>query len=507
MKRLIFLVCIVCLAFVPTVTAVTSYYGNFSLAGTAAYPILSGENITHMDVGWGSVGGTLQYSNFSESACWKATSKHFWYTQFQPTNTMRGYKKNPVYYAGDMVSAPSSMDWNYTNADPNYNYNVTACLVCSNDGTNVDVIAFQGFSIVTELPSENVTAHFNMTPANGPVPLYVQFDDTSLNTDGTTIYNWSITPIDGVVGPTASVRNHSAYFVSPGIFTVSHGVEGPHGSDIETQDITIYNGSSEYVTTGFAAMDLPRWVQLSGATINLHDVGNGSWKNTSSSTTGYEEITTFANSTIDAYASMTGYSDISLTGKTPWNGGTYTFDMLPTGYANVSSGNVTLYVSIWGSDVTSKLVGATVNMVYLDDTGQQIANYRITDSSGMVSFVVPNQTTIYLYAEMAGYANGATTVSSGDGDGGTASVYEDITLQRLYVTTAPTATTLPGGGTPTTAPPTVDPYPCDADHPENCQRKQTELANDLIAWAPDLVNLFIIATIIGVLSMMMKGFK
>ena len=119
----------------------------------------------------------------------------------------------------------------------------------------------------------------------------------------------------------------------------------------------------------------------------------------------------------------------------------------------------------------------------------------------MVSFVVPNNTVIYLYAEKAGYTRGGTTINSGTGSGGSAAVYAEITLQRTTVTTAPTVTTLPGGGTPA---PTVDPYPCDADHPENCKRKQTEMGNTLIQWGPDLLLLFICATIIGTIKLMMK---
>jgi len=358
--------------------------------------------------------------------------------------------------------------------------------------------------------SPDVVADFEGSPLSGPAPLYVQFSDTSTNTDGTTVYNWTITPTTGVVGYSGSAKDHFAYFTAPGNYSISHGVEGPAGSDIEdkTDYITVYSPTTDYATTGFVAMDKPRWIQLAGATINLFDVGNGTWSNTTSSTTGLEYITTRTNSTINAYASMAGYYDIQLLGKAPWDGGFYTIEMLPTGYANVSAGDITLYVTIWGYDgVSSRLSGAAVNRVYIAD-GQQVADYRITDSSGIVSFVVPNQTLIYLYAEKAGYTKGGTTINSGTGNGGDAAVYADITLQKQYVTTAPTTvvTTLPGGGTPTTQQ-TVDPYPCDADHPENCQRKQTDLANTVIVWAPDLVNLFILATIFGVFTMMMKGIK
>ena len=78
------------------------------------------------------------------------------------------------------------------------------------------------------------------------------------------------------------------------------------------------------------------------------------------------------------------------------------------------------------------------------------------------------------------------------------------------VTTAPTPTTLPGGGTPTVTI-TVDPYPCvgDGSYQDtlNCQRKQGEMGADLIAYGPDLVKFFIMLTFVGGLALIGKGFK
>jgi hypothetical protein len=250
-------------------------------------------------------------------------------------------------------------------------------------------------------------------------------------------------------------------------------------------------------------MDNPRWIQLAGATINLLDVENNSWKNVSSSATGYETITTLTNHTISAYASMLGYGDVQLISQPAWDDGVYKLLLYPKGYANVTAGSVTLYVNVWDYPDTARLSGATVNMAYQED-GSQFNDYRITDSSGIAQFVVPNQTTIYLYGEKAGYSPSGTTIDSGNGNGGEAAVYADITLQRQYVTTAPTATTLPGGGTPTATPVTVDPCPCDATRPECCEQKQTEMANDLIGVGPDLMWFFILLTFIGGIKLISK---
>lgn len=362
----------------------------------------------------------------------------------------------------------------------------------------IDVVLLSQWTTINEITcwagiDPTPVADFSATPTSGPASLYVSFTD---NSPYGTAWNWSITPTTGVIGYIGSVRNHSASFATPGNYTISHGVSNSFGSDIETKTdyITVYNATTAYITTGFAAMDKPRWVQLAGATINLYDVANGSWKNTSSSTTGYEEITTIANGTINAYASLAGYGDVQLLSKPAWNGGTYTLEMLPIGYANVTAGSVTLYVSTWGSDVTNKMPGVTVNLAYLL-SGSQYSDYRVTGSAGIAEFVVPNQTTIYIYASKAGYAPGGTTVSSGTGNGGNASVYADITLQRQYVTTAPTSTTLPGGGTPTTAV-TVD--------PRTSEEKQTDMANILLDYGDELVLFFIMLTFIGGIKLIGK---
>lgn len=349
-------------------------------------------------------------------------------------------------------------------------------------------------------------ADFTGEPASGAAPLYVLFNDTSTNDAGICTYTWTIEPASGVsAGATGTMENHAASFSVPGSYNVSHGVSCAAGSDFEnkTDYITVYNATTDYITTHFVVMDEPRWSQLAGSTINMLDIENGTWKNVSPSTAGYEGITTLSNHTISAFASMTGYSDDELIAQPAWSGGDYRLLLFPTGYGNVSAGNVTVYVSVYDSDVLAnqgRVADAAVNMAY-SSGGDQVNDYRTTDAAGMVSFVVPNNTVIYLYAEKAGYTRGGTTINSGTGSGGSAAVYAEITLARTTVTTAPTVTTLPGGGTPA---PTVDPYPCDADHPENCKRKQTDMANSLIEWGPDLLMLFIFATIIGVFKMIAK---
>jgi PKD repeat protein len=363
-------------------------------------------------------------------------------------------------------------------------------------------------------PGHAPLANFTAVPTSGPASLYVLLNDASTNLTGSETFNWSISPSTGVVGATSTTKDSSASFATPGNYTVSHGVSNLMGSSIETKVnyITVYNATTDYIISAFAAMDQPRWVQLAGSTINLLDVENGTWKNTSPSALGYETIITKTGHHISAYASMSGYGDADLLSQPAWNGGVYQILMFPTGYNNVTAGNVTLYVNVWDHATSQRLPGATVNMAY-NIAGAQYNDYRVTPSSGVATFIVPNKTTIYLYGEKAGYKQAGTTVYSGTGSGGSASVTGDITLIQEYVTTAPTTTAIPTG-VPTVCDSTgchvitVDPYPCIGDGSDsdnaNCQRKQTEMASQLIAWGPQLELLFIIATVIGVFKIMTK---
>lgn len=347
-------------------------------------------------------------------------------------------------------------------------------------------------------------ANFTGAPRSGAAPLYVMLDDTSENEYGTCTYNWTLTPAAGIsAGATGTLENHAASFSVPGNYTVVHGVSCDVGSNTSTKTdyITVYNATTDYITTAFAAMDSPRWVQLAGATMNLLDIENGSWVNATPSATGYLEITTLSNHTINAYASMLGYDDADLLAQPAWGGGVYKILMYPENYGNVSAGNVTLYVTVYGSDV-EELSGAEVEVTW--DPWAENIKQSVTDSSGMVSFVVPNQTTIYIAAEKQGYTGFGTSMDSGNGDGGSAAIYKEITLQRNYLTPTATQTTLPGGGTPTPAV-TILPGCEDPDSPECTAARQQFMADDVTEQLMEFMPLFWLAILIGLVKLIFKG--
>jgi PKD repeat protein len=291
-------------------------------------------------------------------------------------------------------------------------------------------------------------SNFMAAPLNATAPAYVAFTDTSQYEYGTCTYNWSFTPSDGIIGSPGFLEQESptVYFTEVGDYTVSHGVSCDAGSNISTKTdyIHILN-STGAITTCFAAIDALSGYQLSGANFQMYDIQNTTWTNKTASSTGSECLTTMAGNTINTYTDMLGYDDGELLASTARASPDYPILMFPANATNVSAGNLTLYVTV--RDMYSPglpISGAQVDMTYNFPSTEQ----KTTGASGMVSFVVPNQTTIYLAAQKSGYSGKSVSTDSGNGNGGDASVSITIYLPQLTVTTATTVTTLPGGGTP-----------------------------------------------------------
>lgn len=480
MKRVLFVLLVLTLLTIP----VSAIDFNFTPSGLGGYNYSEPYYITPGTYTKGAtltVITTANHQDFCNHISFPSASTQIDIRDYQGTGWQTGgISANDNYAAGNRKA-------NYT----------VGFVYCGNGWNAAKVWFSTGYATHT-------TANFTASPTSGAAPLYVIFTDTSTNTTSSSVYNWSISPVYGIVASGLTSKDATASFSQPGNYTITHGVSGLFNSDIKTRTdyITVYNATTDYITTGFAAMDEPRWVQLAGSSIRLHDVENNTWKNVTSSVTGYEEITTLSNHTINAYASLAGYGDADLLAKPAWNGGVYQILMYPTGYGNVSAGNITLYVNVWAD--SARLSGATVNIAYADG-GDQINNYATTGSGGTATFIVPNKTTIYIYGEKVGYSRAGTTVYSGTGNGGSSSVSADVTLVKNSVTPTATVTTLPGGGTPT---PTVTILPyCDkskSDYDESkCRSSHGNYSLNILAeYMDDLVMLCIFVTI-----MYLLGFK
>jgi len=345
-------------------------------------------------------------------------------------------------------------------------------------------------------------ANFTGAPLAGVAPLNVAFTDTSENEYGGCTYNWSITPTTNVTGNVGVLENHNAAFNGVGNYTVSHGVECPAGSNISTKTdyIWVY-APNETETTYFYTYNPLSGYEIRNSNIYLNDIENGSWVNSTNDADGRLGITALSTHHINAYSDKEGFGDGELLNQLA-SGLSYPLIMFPSNVTNVSAGNVTLYINVidtWAPG--TPVSGATVSITYAWPAIQ----YGTTNEAGMISFTVPNNTVIQVAANKAGYTGVSDSVNSGTGSGGEASVSKTLYITKKTVTTAPTATTLPGGGTPT---PQVTHLPhCDssaADYDEAlCRASKGGVGLNLLAdYMDDLILLCIFVTI-----MYLLGFK
>ena len=339
------------------------------------------------------------------------------------------------------------------------------------------------------------TANFTGTPTSGQAALYVAFQDTSLNTTSSSTYNWSVSPDTGVIGEESTSAYPTFAFTLNGNYTITHGVTNTFGANVsssvvtKTNYITVYN-STATTTTTFWAVD-PLGHRVWDSAISLRDVQNSSWTNTSSPSGGVATIISLIGHTINGYATAAGYNDGETLGITADGVSGGIILMTPTNITNVSAGYVTLYVYVKESVGNAPISGAYVNLAYAEG-GSTRNDGSTTSTEGIASFIVPNNTLIYIYGEKVGYDKVSTTKDSGSGSGGSASVNVILYMGGQTVTPTVTATTGPGG----TVPVTVD--------PRTPAEKEADIANILIDYGDMLVLFFIALTVIGGVKMIAK---
>lgn len=379
-------------------------------------------------------------------------------------------------------------------------YNVTTQEFICNDGH-----WHLGLIIVTG-GSPTIETNFTGTPTSGSGPLNVALTDTSLNATYSPIYNWTIAPATGwyLTSGTINSKDIAAAFVTNGNYTITHGVSTPFSSDIETKTdyIWVYN-STATKTKYFQTIDGTNGNIVLNSSIQLNDIENSSWVNaTGLINDGTSSITTIQGHHINAYAQALGYSDSDSLNRL--NDGTPEYIMMwPTFAQNVSTGNVSLYVTVKDKDTKANIVGAGVTASLSTGSSQSTT----TNEAGIAYFVVTNNTMALITAQAIGqgYQTATTTINTGTGSGGSASAAATILLGKNTVTPvfSTVVTTLPGGGTPT---PTVTILPgCEdtisAEGQAKCRAAQSNQGlSYLSANMMDIIQICVFVTILYLLG-------
>lgn len=247
-----------------------------------------------------------------------------------------------------------------------------------------------------------------------------------------------------------------------------------------------------YIRTEIATIDI-YGARIYGTTINILDVEAGVWKNSTNDVDGLLYIDTLPYHTLNVYGSYDliadQYLDAQLIGiSTGYDGGIRFYLVMYPADIDPGLGNVNLYVTVLDNN---GLVPIPTALVKVGIPGNPtLSGY--TSSSGVQRFVVPNQTVLHITAEKSGYQTGGTIINSGTG------VTADaiIALDRITVTPTTTGYIPTGGITPIV---TFD--------SRTANQKDTDMMEIIRNAGPDLINLAIAATVIGLLGLMMKGLK
>lgn len=356
------------------------------------------------------------------------------------------------------------------------------------------------YFIYNTTPAPTPIINFTATPTTGPAALSVTLSVVNYTETNGTI-SWTFGD-----GQSARVTTESTTHVyqNAGIYSVRMDYFGKYSKfpgQVQINDYINVTAPNVTSVTHAVARDLYTGFAINGAQVDMYDVENSSWTNTTT-TNGEGSITTLLGHTINIWGSAIGYEDDNLIGVPEVNGGYYSLLLTPTNITtyNTTPGNLTLAVTVQDLQIPHQtLSGAQVTAAW----GSQYAS-GTSNAAGSVFFTVPNNTAIHLSAFKSGYASGSSTHITGTANGGSTMETAIVYIGTDYITPTVTATTGPGG----TVPQTVDPYPCigdgSAQDTANCQRKQGSMAADLISYGPDLVKFFIMLTFIGGLLLITK---
>ena len=282
------------------------------------------------------------------------------------------------------------------------------------------------------------------SPLTGSAPLSVSFSVSNLTNKTGLVWSFG----DGNI-TTATGTPIGHIYQNQGTYSVR--------LDYMNGSAPAYIQKNNYITVGAPNATKTKWFQTIDGTngnivlnssIQLQDIENSSWVNATGLTAdGMSSITTLEGHHINAYAQALGYSDSD--DLNILNDGTPSYIMMwPTFAKNVSTGNVSLYVTVKDKDTKANIVGAGVTASLASGSMS-----TTTNEAGIAYFVVKNSSMVLITAQAIGqgYQTATTTINTGTASGGSASAAATILLGKNTVipTFTTSVTTLPGGGTPT----------------------------------------------------------
>jgi len=250
------------------------------------------------------------------------------------------------------------------------------------------------------------------------------------------------------------------------------------------------------IPAGYVRNNLYVWdqndAQITGADVDVLDVENASWTNTTADADGWIIIDTLPYHTVNVYAHYPTagiYLPNEILGlETGYYGG-HNWVLVLYPYVTTPSGFVTLYINTRNYDTKAVLTGVNLqikNLVTGATTGES------TGSTDSVSTVVTNATNYQITGSKSGYLSKTININSGEGP----SKIVILELSKATVTVVPTSTIPSGGVTPVITQDPNDP----ALHDGDTSLKAQEMMNWLAMNGMDLVQLCFLVTVLALLG-------
>lgn len=260
----------------------------------------------------------------------------------------------------------------------------------------------------------------------------------------------------------------------PGTYTIEAVFWEGEGGGRAYDNFTVA-GQGVTVEIIFRTKDYSSGATVAPSTISVRNLGNSTvWYN-ETTVSGTYEFRAIRGQYYQWMATAAGYEDSELLSNK------FTIDrsidITLRKEITVAAGNNTCWVSVSDDDLTP-LSGAAV----LLSDGQ----YKTTGASGVVTFTVLEGATYQIDVSKSGYVSQTRTVQVV----GTSNAFS-FELSKQYVTTVPT--TAPGEL------PTVDTRTDD--------EKDQAMMDTIRLYGNDIILLAIVATILGLIGLMMKGLK
>lgn len=228
---------------------------------------------------------------------------------------------SPVQFTDTSINTPTSWLWDFgdsstsTDQNPTHTYSAVGSYTVILTATN-----YRGSSTATKTITKkhlNVPVPaFTATPTSGISPLFVQFNDTSINTPTSWYWDFGDGTNSGTLSTPASPN--VTHWYAPGIYTVNLTSTNGDGSAslVKNNYITVTSNGREnqIINPGFETGDLTSW-SPSGLSDGSHTAQVGSWSSSSNyrlpHSGSYSLRLVASGTSVTQYVDLTNVSTIS----------------------------------------------------------------------------------------------------------------------------------------------------------------------------------------------------